>query len=296
MPKTDKSSVVIIKSNENYPLINQAVTTNIGKYFIINFKPLRITMENIKNRYSQKTYVYFSYLNNGSWIGLNERDDFTAASTLKVPLAMALMKAIEEGKLKTSDSYSLDELDLNSDFGNLYQVGSDKSFTLEELLKIMLEQSDNTAFNALYNVFKNIGIDDPLGGVYGFLGWEFTPSIPEIGQSPDYSKINLKTLSNLFIALYDAKYVNVENSEKILNYLTQTPFKEQIVAGVPKGIVVSHKIGVSANDQTFSDCGIVYAPNRNYLLCIGSNGGDKIRANEFMVEISKAAYDYVINN
>ncbi len=289
---------IILQNNqeEKYSLINKAVVTNIGKHFIINFRPLKAELEKIKARHPQHTYLYFSYLNNGSWIGLGEREEFTAASTLKVPIAMALMKAVEDGKVKLSDSYSLDELDLDAHFGDLYKAGSDKEFTIEELMRIMLEQSDNTALNALSRVFQRIGVEDPLGGVYGFLGWEFTPVLPEFGQAPDYSKINLKTLSNLFIALYDAKYVSIEHSNQILEYLSRTPFDNQIAAGVPKDIVVSHKIGVSDNDKTFSDCGIVYAPNRNYLLCLGSNGGEEAKANAFMAEASKAVYDYVINN
>jgi beta-lactamase class A len=283
-------------SSNDYPLINKTVTENIGKHFIINFRPLKVELEKIQKSYSQKTYIYFSYLNNGSWIGLNEREEFTAASTIKVPVAMALMKAVEEGKLKLSDSYSLEELDLDKGFGDLYKVGKDQEFIVEELLKIMLEHSDNTALNALVEIFRRIGIEDPLGNVYGFLGWESIQSIPGLGETPNYSKINLKTLSNLFIALYDAKYVNAEHSNKILEYLANTPFKDKIAAGIPEDILVSHKIGVSAGDETFSDCGIIYAPNRNYILCLGSNGANEKSANKFMAEVSKAAYQYVINN
>ncbi|MBI4993182.1 MAG: serine hydrolase [Candidatus Magasanikbacteria bacterium] len=278
------------------PSINNTVTANLGKHFIINFKPLKTELEKIQKSYPQKTYIYFSYLNSGSWVGLNERDEFAAASTLKVPLAMALMKAVEEKKLKLSDSYSLEELDLNQYFGDLYKAGADKEFTVEELLKIMLEQSDNTAFNAMFTIFRRIGIDNPLGEVYGFLGWELAPSIPEIGETPDYSKITLKTLANLFITLYDAKYVSVEYSNKLLAYLANTPFNDKIDAGVPEDVTVAHKIGTATLSETFSDCGIVYAPNRNYLLCLGSNGGDEKRAAKFMVEVSTAVYKYVINN
>ncbi|MBI5078106.1 MAG: serine hydrolase, partial [Candidatus Yonathbacteria bacterium] len=140
------------------------------------------------------------------------------------------------------------------------------------------------------------GIDDPLGSVYGFLGWESLPSIPELGETPNYSKITLKTLANLFVALYDAKYISIEHSNKIFGYLANTPFNDKVDAGVPDDVVVAHKIGVAAAVETFSDCGIVYAPNRNYLLCLGASGGDEKTAAKFMAEVSAAAYKYVINN
>jgi len=287
-----------IPNNSSHNFINPVVTSDLNKHFIINFAPLKKHLVDIQKKYSQKTYIYFDYLNNATWVGLNEKDLFTAASTVKVPLTMALFKAIEEGKLKLTDNYALEELDLDKNFGDLYKVGADKQFTVEELVKIMLEQSDNTAMLGISNIFKKIGIEEPLANVYEFMGWESgnVELIPTIGEVPNYQFINLKTLSTMFLALYNAKYVNVEHSQQILEYLANSPFNDKIVAGVPKDILVAHKIGISAGDETFSDCGIVYAPNRNYLLCLGSNGGDEKITDDFMAEISKAVYDYVINN
>ncbi len=211
---------------------------------------------------------------------------------------MALFKAIEEEKLKLTDSYALEELDLDKNFGDLYKVGPDRQFTVEELVKIMLEKSDNTAMSGINNIFKKLGIDDPLVEVYSSMGWESggIEPIAEMGKTPNYQNINLKTLSTMFLALYNAKYVNIGHSNKILEYLTNTPFNNKIAAGVPDNVMVAHKIGTSAQDQTFSDCGIVYASNRNYILCLGSNGGDEKNAAKFMAEISAAAYKFVINN
>lgn len=289
-------TAIIPATQTDYPLINKTVTANLGKHFIINFKPLKSELEKIQKNYPYKSYIYFSYLNSGSWIGLNEREEFTAASTIKVPIAMSLMKAVEDGKLKLSDSYALETLNLDSNFGDLYKAGADKELTIEELLKIMLEQSDNTAMSALKEVFKRIGINDPLEDIFNNLGWEFTQTIPELGEMPNYSKINLKTLTNLFITLYDAKYISVEDSNKILEYLTNTPFNDRIVAGVSKDVAVSHKIGTASGDNTFSDCGIIYAPNRHYVLCLGSSGDSEKGAARFMGEVSGAVYKYVMNN
>lgn len=280
-------------SPSEFQFINLAVTSNLNKHFIINFGPLKKELIKIQNKYPQKTYIYFDYLNNASWTGLNERELFVAASMIKVPLAMSIYKAAEERKFNLEDRYSLEELNMDENFGELYKVGPDKEFTIEELIKIMLEQSDNTAADALGDVLKNIGINDPFNDVYAFMGWDIFPGI---GETLNYQEINLKTLSNMFISLYNAEYINAENSNKILTFLSNSPFNDKIVAGVPENIVVSHKIGVSVPNETFSDCGIVYAPNRHYILCLGSNGGDEQKAAEFMSEISEAVYDYVINN
>ncbi len=273
------------------PLVNPTVTAGLGKRFIVNFQPLKESFLNIQSQYKQKTFIYFSYLNNASWVGLNERDNFVAASLVKVPLAMSVYKAIEDGKLTIDQKYTITNEDLDSGFGDLYKTGLDKTFTVDGLLKIMLENSDNTAKNALLNVLRGVGITNPLEPVYEAFGWTF-----DFGEAPDFRKINVKTLSNMFLALYNAQFLNIDHSQAILSYLDDSPFDDKIVAGVPKDIPVAHKIGVSINDETFSDCGVVYVPNRNYILCLGSNGGDEKITASFMAKISKAAYAYVIAN
>jgi beta-lactamase class A len=278
--------------------INPATAINLNKHYIINFKPLRDDLaayqaqQHKATKQAQKTYIYFAYLNNSSWIGLNEKDMFTAASTIKVPLAMTIYKMEEQGKLHSTDSYTLEDLDIDKNFGNLYKVGPDNSFTIEELTHIMLTYSDNTAMQALFHVLKLSGIDDPLTDLYNAIGWDYS----DFGTVPTYIQINVKTLSNMFVALYNASYDNIDNSKKILEYLSESVFDEQIVAGVPKNVIVSHKIGVNGEDFTYSDCGIVYAPNRPYILCVGSSGVPKVVADEFIKTVSKMVYQYVIKN
>jgi beta-lactamase class A len=272
---------------------NPTVTDEEHKHFIINFKVLRDEFIKIQSQYSQKTYIYFAYLNNSSWVGRGEKELITAASTVKVPLAMAVMRAVEQGEFKLTDSYTLEELDLDDRFGQLYQAGPDNEFTLEELMRIMLVNSDNTAMNALFNVFKRIGVETPLTDVYTAMGWDYPPRPGDLLQ---YVKINLKYLSNMFLSLYNAQYVSDIHSNQILDYLSQSPFDNQLVAGVPKDVLVSHKIGVSTDDMTYTDCGIVYAPNRNYILCVSSQGVPQETAAKFIVAISKAAYNFVISH
>lgn len=278
-------------------LLNTEVFENSKKDYIINFKPLKESLTSITKQFPQKTFVYFAYLNNASWIGINERDQFIAASTVKVPLAMSIYRLAETGKFKMSDSYTLTQLDLDPAFGKLYQVGPDNSFTLEELMGIMLQHSDNTAMQALVSVAHQVGVGDPFGDVYTYMGWDTSnpDNIADLGTIPTYKMMDLKTLSKMFLSLYNADYDNAAHSAQILQYLATSEFHDQIVAGVPSTIPVSHKIGVwnMKPEQVYSDCGIVYVPNRNYILCLATDGLDKTTSNAFMTAISKAAYEYV---
>ncbi len=278
---------------ERFTLVNPAVRADLDKHYIINFKDLRQQLISIHDRQKHKSFLYFAYLNNSSWIGLEEKELFPAASTVKVPLAMAMYRMEEQGKIDLTKTYTLSELDLDENFGQLYKIGSNQSIAVEELISIMLKYSDNTAMKAVISVAELIGIKDPLKDVYAAMGWEYSDVTSD---QVTYIKINLKTLSNMFIALYNASYVNIEHSQLILDHLANTDFDEMIVAGVPQNITVTHKIGVNDLELAYSDCGIVYAPNRPYIMCAGSWGAPPKDAHKFMSESSKAVYEYVINN
>ena len=288
-----KSNFIFPESPGEFPFINPTVTAGLGKHYIINVQPLKDSIAAIRTRYDHKTYVYFAYLNNDSWVGFSEREYFTAASTIKVPLAMSLMKAVEDGKISLEDTYTVTEDDLDDRFGELYKTAEGKTYTLEELMSLMLEYSDNTAAFAIIHALKGIGYEDPFQNVYTFMGWD---NYPGFGEAPEYFAVNLKVLSNMFLALYNAKYVNIENSNLILRHLDNANFDEQIVAGVPDTVAVAHKSGVQMESDTYSDCGIVFVPNRNYLLCLGSDGAPKPVADRFMREVSETVYAYVLSH
>ncbi|MFA6365159.1 MAG: serine hydrolase [Candidatus Paceibacterota bacterium] len=272
---------------------------DLKKHYIVDFSDLKKELLKEREKQSFKSYIYFSYLNNNAWVGLGERDGFYAASLVKVPLAMATYKAIEDGRLTLDVKYTITKDDIDDGFGDLYKDGLGKTLTVKELVDTMLIHSDNTAKNSIQSIFSKLGVSDPMDDVYANLGWDFLPSI-ESGGDPtrdqNYRQISTKVLSNMFLALYSGTYLSLEHSQSILVDLAATPFNKQIDAGVPVGVSVAHKIGVSIPDKTFSDCGIVYAPNRNYILCVGVVGVDEAGANNFISNISKTVYQYVINN
>ncbi|MCC6934713.1 MAG: serine hydrolase [Candidatus Yanofskybacteria bacterium] len=290
-----RSQLAAHSASSSFELLNPVKALKINRHFIIDFSDLRKSFDRIVKKYPQKTYLYFMYLSNGGWVGVNERDQFVAASLIKVPLAMAFYKAVEDGRINLSQEYALAETDLDDGFGDLYKVGAGKSYSARDLLRIILSRSDNTAMRAVTTLLRRVGIDDPLSDVYAELGWEVLPPLVANGDASgiNYSEISVKVLSNMLLALYNATYISSEHSQEILKDLSESEFNDSIPGGVPNGTIVAHKIGASANDQTFSDCGIVYVPGRPYLLCLGSNGGDQDRANRFMAEVSRAVFDFV---
>jgi beta-lactamase class A len=112
----------------------------------------------------------------------------------------------------------------------------------------------------------------------------------------EYSVISPKNYSSILRSLYLSSYLRREDSNGILDILTQTKFNDKLPAGVPGKVLVAHKIGVfdenDAGQPVFSDCGIVYQPDRPYVLCIMVKA-DEATARQHIQLLSKMVYGYV---
>jgi len=112
-------------------------------------------------------------------------------------------------------------------------------------------------------------------------------------QSENFTYITPKDYANMLRGLYFSNYLRRPFSELALTIMLETDFNSQIPAGVPNTVKVAHKVGFYVNEGYYHDCGIVYASNTPYILCIMSKGGSPDEADRVMSQVSKIIYDRV---
>jgi len=191
--------------------------------------------------------IYFQDLDTGLSIGINEKEKFFPQSLFKVPLMVVVLRKIQNGELALDTTIYLSKADLDSESGSLFKKGAGYPITIKELLEIMVKESDNTAAKALANRFLDesnylevtsiMGLPPPQNGV--------------ITVSP-------KEYSNLFRSLYYSNYLRRPFSEIALSIMAETDFKEQLSAGLPETVKISHKFGANEESGYYHDCGIIY--------------------------------------
>jgi beta-lactamase class A len=73
-----------------------------------------------ENDDSLKVSVYARDLNNGPWVGIDEKERYISASLMKVPVMMMLLKQVEQGRLSLEDElvYEPEKLDPMRDINN----------------------------------------------------------------------------------------------------------------------------------------------------------------------------------
>ncbi len=272
-----------------YPLIDPAREFVSQDDFIVNIQPLRNRLADLTAAAEQSglhVSLYFEFLNTGSNISIRQDARIWPASLPKVPMTMMVMRRIEDGTLTLKQELAITEED-RADHGSgmLWQNPAGTKLSIEELLREMLAESDNTAYLMLRRQMH----DDDYVALMNELGLE------DLFNAE--GKVNAKEYSRIFRSLYSSSFLEREGSQQILKWLAESSYKNYLAASVPSDVEFPHKFGEQIQEHVHLDSGIVYVPNRPYLLTVMVEGtgadGEQGRVETLMHDISKASYDYI---
>lgn len=284
------------KFSSQYPLLNPAAALLDKNDLLVNFQPLRDSLlQKYESRDDYLISLYFEYLPTGANISVNKDEEIWPASLIKIPVAMAVMKKIENGKWKLTNELVILDEDKDSEFGELYKEPTGTTMTIEEFLRESLVNSDNTAHFVL---LRNLD-DSELEEIYVHLGLD--DIIKSIKKSPEAesldNRITAKRYTVFFRSLYNSTYLTPEYSQKFLDILKDAP-KDYLNRGLPQEVIFVHKTGIRTDEAVYADAGIVYVPQRPYLLTAMIQKKDKTSVQneeieKLFEEISKEIYGYV---
>jgi beta-lactamase class A len=251
--------------------------------------------------------LYYRDLNNGPWLGIDYDEEFYPASLVKLVVLMGTLRfsEVEEGLLERTAVYE-------GKFESLRNVEGDQEteslligerYTLAEMLYRMIVYSDNLSLWTLVGYWETDIPDELLQEVKDELGLVEGFSVEPF----DLGTISPRRFSGFLRILYNANYLNKENSEFALSLLAQAEFREGLAFMLPKEIPVAAKFGILNPEKfvlqienldgktLFHDCGIVYYPSRPYILClmVESDGASGDRWQSTISEISALVFDYM---
>jgi len=273
-----------------YPLLAQRLFQENPSDVVINFQPLRADIKSYLASVGVKHSFYFQYLFTGTTIRDGDSNLLVGASLMKIPIVMDLYKAVEEGKISLDKNVVVPSDVPGGDdknFGNQENLKAGDQITLRKASEIALNESDNTA---AYTVFEAIdGLLSTQDQALNNLDVELQDSTSADG--PPYVMISSRSYASILSCLYFSCFLSLKDSQAVLNNLTNSPDDNGLRGGVPQSVLVAHKIG-SFSTITQSDCGIVYVPNRRYLLCIMMDEGTA-GASQHIKKLSQMVYDYV---
>lgn len=278
------------KSSEG--LLSPRIYTGVlqpKSFLIMHFKPLKqkITDYIVKNNINASVYV--ENLRNGAFMGINERNEFVPASLNKLPVAILIMKNIENENLSLDTKLQIRDSDRASGYGDLYKT-PEKELPLKLVLEKLMKESDNTALRMLLHY---VDLED-LQFVFDYYGMDLT--ILNDG-SKHTDLVSPKELSGLFSSLYFSTVLEPENSEYILSLMEDSEVDIKKMAAIPDDVRLAHKFGANyyQNNQFFHDCGIMYIDDSRILYCIMTKGSDQEKSSRAIATIVHDIYEYVIS-
>jgi beta-lactamase class A len=236
--------------------------------------------------------VYVRELDTGKWMGVNEDAGYAPASLLKVPIMISYLRYAQDDPNVLEREYRYELSEEPNDLVAKPLLISGRTYSVLDLVRGMIIQSDNDAKTILE---KNA--DWPsLDATYGALGIK-----DPYKESDDQYTLSVKQYGLFFRVLYNGTFLSREMSNRALEMLAESEFNLGLRAGIPEGVEIAHKYGVSGytrDDGThgvdLSDCGVVYEPTSPYLVCVMTHGDNAYVLADVIKDIAEVVHQGII--
>lgn len=259
--------------------------------FIVVFRPLRLKLEELAEKWAKQGVVVaiqMEYLNTGSYLSINQNYRMLPASLTKVPVSMMVLRRIEEGTLNFDQILEIKEEDRDSKWGEMYKLPVGTKLSLREVIEKSLIESDNTAHKMLYRL---VGVKEAQ---------DMSQELNLEDLFDQEGKISAREYAKLLRSLYTSSYLTPEHSQLMLDLMTRDQVVKFLIRGLGSEVKYAHKFGESSAIYSYLDAGIVYVPNRPYVLVVMVHDeagkvrmSREIAGEEIFEPVAKLTYDYI---
>ncbi|WP_017318253.1 serine hydrolase [Mastigocladopsis repens] len=236
--------------------------------------------------------MFFLDLDTGNYLDFNGEKVFSAASTIKFPILVALFQEVDAGRVKLNETLVLRrDLKAEAEGSGVLQykpVGTRLS-VLATATK-MITISDNTATNM---IIDRLGGKAKLNQRFRSWGLQNTVIRNLLGDFKGTNTTSPKDLVRLSALITNNKLLNDTSRSQVLGIMRRVENKRLLPAGLGKGAVISHKTGTLG--VLLGDAGIIELPSgKRYLagILVKRPFGDT-RARDFISQVSKLVYGYL---
>ncbi|HLY20416.1 MAG TPA: class A beta-lactamase [Bryobacteraceae bacterium] len=259
------------------------------------------------------------HLGSGQKVSFDGDDRFPLASVCKLPIALHILAMADEGKLARGAEIEVLPGDVVRDFSEVAKRWpAQKRFSLDELLRLMVATSDNTAVETLYRIGGGgAPITARLHG-WGVDGMRIDRSERQCNRdaSGPTPAAKLKAMQR-FIAdprdtatpnatiellrrLFRGELLQAASTARIIAIMEGTTTGTARIKGMlPAGVIVAHKTGTTGSASGLNggtnDVGVVTLPGRAGRLAVAvyikGSRRDLADRERTIARIARAAFD-----
>ena len=245
---------------------------------------LRDRLQHVAEQYPASYGVIVSYPSMRETVTMNPEQRFPAASLAKLPTLLTLYRAAARGEVDLDAEITMRASDVQAyGTGVLYRKPVGATMTLRDCAKLMIKESDNTAWVMLHRYLGRSNIEAELYQMGAY--------------STEYWMPNTTTARDVHVMLEkiaDPSYTSPELSAEMLDFMTSTSFEDRLPQPLPEDARIAHKIG--SYDDTFSDAGLVFpegSPEVSdaYYMVVIVGDTDERTARSAIQDMSLATYE-----
>lgn len=157
----------------------------------------------IEDQMPGKLGVYVKFIGDGHTLRYNSNEDWYLSSTVKIPLAIAILQRVEAGELSLDKRLTLQESNFVDGAGDLIRQQPGTTYTIRTLLEKMIRNSDSSATDMLFDLIGEEDFNEQLRQQMVARGFHKITSLLQVRYEA-YSQIheNARGLTNIdFIEL-----------------------------------------------------------------------------------------------
>jgi beta-lactamase class A len=237
--------------------------------------------------------VYVRDLEGDFGYGVRPDEEFFTASTIKLPVMVAVYRKVDEGELSFSQMIEIKEEDWAAGAGWLQWERAGTRQTVGDLLLLMMTQSDNVATNALV---RTVGGADHVNEVARSLGAENTLLYQKVSsERAAIPQLDNRSTPRDMAAMLQKIADGEAASEKSCGYMIELMDLNELDwwldAGLPANVYAANKAGWLY--EVYDDVGIVKAGDRPYVVAIMSKygTGDVDKGQVLIEELSRTVWE-----
>ena len=240
---------------------------------------------------------FFEDLKSGYVYGYNENVSMTAAGCMKLPIAVSLIKAVEDKKVDFMDKIKIQTSDKVYGTGIIHEF-NEREYTVFELMVIMLIQSDNTAANKIIDIvgMEQINEDIITMGLKNTRLNRKTndertaiTDIENITTAYDLSKI-WKHLSN-------GTFLNKDNGQMLIDILRRQQIKNKLALYIPDDLKIEISSKTGDKKGVENDTAYLELPKGKFVFTVLSQDiPNSVYGTVSLAKCGKMMWDGVMNN
>jgi beta-lactamase class A len=265
--------------------------TTYGDDRLSEMKELSAAIEEIAEEAGGRVAVALRHLPSGRELRREAEEVFPSASVIKVPILVTAFAEVAAGRRRWEERFVVTAEACVEGSGVLRELHPGLEVTLQDLARLMIVVSDNTASNMLIDALGVERVNEELSALgcrHTRLGRKFYDF-----AARDAGRENLCAageLADLLARMEEGEVISPAASAEMLSIMRRQGFTNKLPALLPPETPVAHKTGEITGVS--HDVGILYGPSGPLVLAVLTQGcRDRIAAEMAIRREARAAYD-----